>query len=157
MGIRHMAFAAALAAALSATLVAQPTPSGYHSISCVRVKAGKSAAFRALLSGDYSKIEQARVDSGAVSAWIALRTVIPAGTDAGCDYVLVTFYPGLPAAPLSDDEMTDVLQKAGVSSEYHEYPTGGHAWGFRAVPDKSPPGWLDVTLYAWLKKMGFVS
>ena len=121
MGIRHMAFAAALAAALSATLVAQPTPSGYHSISCVRVKAGKSAAFRALLSGDYSKIEQVRVDSGAVSAWIALRTVIPAGTDAGCDYVLVTFYPGLPAAPLSDDEMTAVLQKAGVSSTLQDW------------------------------------
>ena len=121
MGIRHMAFAAALAAALSATLVAQPAPSGYHSISCVRVKPGKSDAFNALLSGDYSKIEQARVDSGAVSAWIALRTVIPAGTDAGCDYVLVTFYPGLPAAPLSDDEMTAVLQKAGVSSTLQDW------------------------------------
>jgi len=121
MGIRHMAFAAALAAALSATLVAQPAPSGYHSISCVRVKPGKSDAFNALLSGDYSKIEQARVDSGAVSAWIALRTVIPAGTNAGCDYVLVTFYPGLPAAPLSDDEMTAVLQKAGVSSTLQDW------------------------------------
>jgi len=121
MGIRHMAFAAALAAALSATLVAQQAPSGYHSISCVRVKPGQSAAFRALLSGDYRKIEQARVDSGAVSGWIALRTVIPAGTDAGCDYALVSFYPGLPAAPLSDDEMTAVLQKAGVTSTLQEW------------------------------------
>ena len=121
MGIRHMAFAAALAAALSATLVAQQTPTGYHSISCVRVKPGKSAAFSALLSGDYSKIEKARVDSGAVSGWIALRTVIPAGTDAGCDYILVSFYPGLPAAPLSDDDMTAVLQKAGVSSTLQDW------------------------------------
>jgi hypothetical protein len=116
MKIRHMAWGVALAAALSVTLVAQQTPSGNHSISCVRIKPGKSADFHALLSGDYRKLEQARVDSGAVSAWIALRTVIPAGSDAGCDYVLVSFYPGLPAAPLSDDEMTAVLQKAGITT-----------------------------------------
>jgi acetyl esterase/lipase len=63
-----------------------------------------------------------------------------------------------PLVPIANDLlMYAALQKAGVSSEYHEYPTGGHAWGFRAVPDHSPPGWLDVTLYAWLKKQGFVS
>ena len=121
MGIRHMAFAAALAAALSATLVAQQTPTGYHSISCVRVKPGQTAAFHTLLNGDYHKVEQARVDSGAVSGFIALRTVIPAGTDAGCDYVLVAFYPGFPPAPLGDDEMTAVLQKAGVTSTLPEW------------------------------------
>jgi hypothetical protein len=121
MGIRHIAFAAALAAALSATLVAQQAPVGYHSISCVRVKPGKSADFRALLSGDYRKVEQARVDSGAVSGFVALRTVIPAGTDAGCDYVLVSFYPGFPPAPLGDDEMTAVLQKAGVASTLQQW------------------------------------
>ncbi len=121
MGIRHMVWGAALAATLSVTLVAQQAPVGFHSISCVRVKPGKSAAFHAFLNGDYSKVEQARVDSGAVSAWIALRTVIPAGTGAGCDYVLVSFYPGLPPAPLSDEDMTAVLQKAGVTSTLQEW------------------------------------
>jgi hypothetical protein len=121
MGIRHMIWGAALAAALSATLVAQQAPVGYHSISCVKVKPGKSAAFHDLLSGDYRKLEQARVDSGAVSAFIALRTVIPAGTEAACDYVLVTFYPGLPPAPLSDEELTAVLQKAGVASTLQQW------------------------------------
>ncbi|HVN93678.1 MAG TPA: hypothetical protein VMT38_08280 [Terracidiphilus sp.] len=121
MGLRHYFWNAALAATLSVPLVAQQAPSGYHAISCVRVKPGQSAAFRDLLNGDYSKVEQARVDSGAVSAFIALRTVIPAGTDAGCDWVLVTFYPGLPSAPLSDDEMTAVLQKAGVASTLQQW------------------------------------
>jgi len=116
-----MAWGVALAAALSVTLVAQQTPSGYHSISCVRVKPGQTAAFHDLLNGDYHKFEQARVDSGAVSGFIALRTVIPAGTDAGCDYVLVTFYHGFPPAPLGDDEMTAVLQKAGITSTLHEW------------------------------------
>ena len=121
MGLRHFFWGAALAATLSATLVAQQAPVGYHGISCVRVKPGQSAAFHALLNGDYHKVEQARVDSGAVSAFIALRTVIPAGTDAGCDYVLVSFYPGFPPAPLSDDEMTAVLQKAGVASTLQQW------------------------------------
>lgn len=121
MGIRHIAFAAALAAALSVTLVAQQAPVGFHSISCVRVKPGQSAAFSSLLNGDYHKVEQARVDSGAISTFLALRTVIPAGTDAGCDYVLVSFYPGLPTAPLGDDEMTAVLQKAGVASTVQQW------------------------------------
>ena len=121
MGLRHFFWGAALAAALSATLVAQQAPVGYHSISCVRVKPGQSAAFRTLLNGDYHKVEQASVDSGRISGFIALRTVIPAGTDAGCDYVLVAFYPGFPPAPLGDDEMTAVLQKAGVTSTLPEW------------------------------------
>ena len=121
MGIRHMAWGVALAAALSVTLVAQQAPVGYHRISCVRVKPGQFAAFQALLNGDYHKVEQASVDSGAVSAYIALRTSIPAGTDAGCDFVLVSFYPGFPRAPLSDDEMTALLQKAGVTSTLQQW------------------------------------
>ncbi len=121
MGIRHIAIAAALAAAVSVTLVAQQAPVGFHSISCVRVKPGQTAAFNALLNGDYHKVEQARVDSGAISTFLALRTVIPAGTDAGCDYVLVSFYPGLPSAPLGDDEMTALLQKAGVASTEQQW------------------------------------
>ena len=87
----------ALAAALSVTLVAQQAPSGYHSISCVRVKPGQSADFHALLNGDYHKVEQGSVDSGRVSGFIALRTVIPAGTDAACDYVLVSLLSRLSA------------------------------------------------------------
>ncbi len=121
MKVRHMAWGVALAAALSVTLVAQQAPVGYHSISCVRVKPGQSANFRALLNGDYHKFEQGSVDSGRVSGFIALRTVIPAGTEAGCDYVLVSFYPGFPPAPLGDDEMTAVLQKAGVTSTLPEW------------------------------------
>ncbi len=121
MGLRHFFWGAALAATLSASLVAQQAPVGFHSISCVRVKPGQSAAFHDLLSGDYRKLEQARVDSGAVSAFIALRTVIPAGTDAACDYVLVSFFPGLPPAPLGDDEMTAVLQKAGINSTLQQW------------------------------------
>jgi hypothetical protein len=116
-----MAFGAALAAALSVTLVAQQTPSGYHSISCVKVKPGQGAAFHALADGDGRKVVQTRIDSGDYSAWLELRTVMPAGSEAACDYVFVTFYPGLPAPPLTDNELTALLAKAGVNSTLQQW------------------------------------
>jgi acetyl esterase/lipase len=51
-------------------------------------------------------------------------------------------------------DMYAALQKAGVPSELHEYPNGGHGFGYR-IPEATPKGWFDVTLYGWLKKMGF--
>lgn len=121
MQIRHMFWGAALATVLSATLVAQQAPTGYHSISCVKVKPGKSAAFHALLDGDVRKVEQALVNSGSISMFLELRTVIPAGTEAGCDYVFVSFYPGFPSTPRTDEEETALLQKAGVKSTLGEW------------------------------------
>ena len=60
------------------------------------------------------------------------------------------------AVPIQNSrDMDAALKKAGVSSELHEYPTGGHGFGFGATPDNSPQGWFDVTLYDWLKKHGF--
>ena len=54
-------------------------------------------------------------------------------------------------------DMLAALSKAGVPGELHEYSTGGHGFGFGASPDNSPKGWFDVTLYAWLQRMGFAS
>jgi acetyl esterase/lipase len=53
-------------------------------------------------------------------------------------------------------DMYAALQRAGVPSELHEYPQGGHGFGFRP-PNGKPQGWFDVDLYGWLKKMGFAS
>jgi acetyl esterase/lipase len=49
------------------------------------------------------------------------------------------------------------LSKANVPGELHEYSKGGHGFGWGATPDNSPAGWFDVTLYDWLKRMGFAS
>jgi acetyl esterase/lipase len=60
------------------------------------------------------------------------------------------------AVPIQNSrDMYAALQKAGVPSELHEYPHGGHGFGVGATPDNSPKGWFDVDLYAWLKKMDF--
>ena len=121
MVIRHLLWSAALAAALPVTLVAQQAPSGFHNVTCVKVKPGKTADFNAFVKGDLRKYEQSRVDSGAVSGVLVLRTISPGGSDAECDYTFVTFYSGLPNAPMSDDETAAALKKAGISSTLEEW------------------------------------
>lgn len=121
MAIRHVFWGAALAAALPVTLVAQQAPTGFHSIACVKVKPGKSADFNAFVNGDLRKYEQSRVDSGAITGELVLRTISPGGSDAECDYTFVTFYSGLPNAPMSDDETVAALKKAGISSSLEEW------------------------------------
>ena len=54
-------------------------------------------------------------------------------------------------------DMYAALQKAGVPSELHAYPHGGHGFGYGRHPDNSPKGWFDVDLDAWLKKMGYAA
>lgn len=62
-----------------------------------------------------------------------------------------------------DDDMVPIensrlmyaaLQKAGVPSALHEYPHGGHGFGFGPNQKNVPPGWLDKAC-DWLKAQGF--
>jgi hypothetical protein len=122
MTIHRMLGSAAILATLCVTLVAQQqAPSGYHRVTCVKVKPGRTAEFRALISGDISKVEHSEVDSGTISGWLLLRTMVPAGSDASCDYVFVAFYPGLPPAPMSDEETKAVIEKAGIGKTLSEW------------------------------------
>lgn len=130
MNTRRFIWGAALAAALPVTLSAQQAPTGFHSVSCVKVKPGKSADFNAFAKGDFRKYEQSLVDSGAISAAIELRTIAPAGSEAECDYVFVTFYPGLPNEPMSDDQTIAALKKAGISSSLEEWRQEHEAVGY---------------------------
>ena len=41
MAIRHLLWGTAFAAALPVALVAQQAPTGFHSVSCVKVRSGK--------------------------------------------------------------------------------------------------------------------
>lgn len=130
MAMRHLLWGAALAAALPVTLVAQQASPGFHSVYCVKVKPGKGADFRTLIKGDYRKLEQSLVDSGTLSGWIALRTVVPRGREATCDYAFVSFYSGLPSAPMSNEEITADLQKAGISSSAEQLNQQEDAVGY---------------------------
>jgi cytidylate kinase len=52
--------------------------------------------------------------------------------------------------------MLAALQKAGVPSALHEYPHGGHGFGFGPKLTKAPVGWLDSAC-AWLKERGWTT
>ena len=119
-----------LAGSRSATAQEPSGSPGFHSVACVKVRRGKRADFKTLVNGNFLKYEQSRVDSGALSAWIVLRTVIPAGHDATCDYAFVSFYSGLPNAPLGDKEMNAALQKAGISTSLEQMQQQEEAVGY---------------------------
>ena len=114
----------------SAAAQEQSGSPGFHSVACVKVRRGKMADFKSLVSGDFQKLEQSRVDSGAISAWLVLRTVIPAGRDATCDYAFVTFYPGMPNAPMGDEELNAALKKAGIGASLEEMRQQQDAAGY---------------------------
>lgn len=121
MHIRRSLLSVALAAAFSVTLLAQQAPSGYHSVACIKIKPGKGSDFRKWAAENTHKFAQARVDAGAVSTWFLLRTVIPVGTSAECDYLSIFMYPGTPPKPLDMDDLGAVLKKAGMALTAQEY------------------------------------
>jgi len=58
------------------------------------------------------------------------------------------------AVPIENSRrMHAALQKAGVPTAIHEYPIGGHGFGYGSSPDNSPAGWLD-RVADWLKSGG---
>ncbi len=114
MTIPRVLLGAAMAAALSIPLAAQQAPTGYHHVQCVKINPGKMAAVGEFIAGDSHKLGQSLVDSGHYANTLVLRTVMPRGTDAECDYVFVTFFNGLPPAPMSQEELTAALHKADV-------------------------------------------
>jgi hypothetical protein len=121
MKASHLFASAAIAAAFSATLLAQQAPSGYHSVACIKVKPENNTEFRKWAAEDVHKYAQSRVDSGAYSQWLMLRAVIPAGKSAECDYLIVSMYPGIPPAPLGLEELDAALKRAGITVSAQPY------------------------------------
>lgn len=114
MTIPRVLLGAAIAAALSIPVTAQQAPTGYHHIQCVKINPGKMAGVEEFIAGTGHKLNQSLVDSGAYAQTLVLRTVMPRGTDAECDYVFVAFFKGLPPAPMSPEEVSNALHKADV-------------------------------------------
>jgi hypothetical protein len=96
MNIPRSLLSVVLAAAFSVTLLAQQAPTGYHSVACIKVKPENASEYRTWAAEDSHKFAQAMVDSGAVTTWFRLRSVIPQGTSAECDYLIISIYPGAP-------------------------------------------------------------
>jgi hypothetical protein len=86
----------------------------FQTLACIKVAPGKTAEYRQFVNETTQVMMQARADAGEIVSWSLLRNVIPAGTEARCDYSLVTTYQGAPPQPQSTEALAKALAKAGV-------------------------------------------
>ncbi len=121
MKVSRLLASAALVAAFSATGLAQQAPTGYHSVACIKVKPESNTEFRKWAAEDLHKFAQSRTEAGAYAQWFILRSVLPAGRSAECDYVIVSMYPGIPPQPLGLEELDAALKKAGMSMSAQQF------------------------------------
>jgi hypothetical protein len=98
----------------------QSQQGGYHSVACVKVRDGKMAEYREFL-GESHKLGQALANSGRMTVGLRLRSIMPAGEAAMCDFVFVSEYKGIPPKPQGPDELGAYLQKAGISMSAAEF------------------------------------
>jgi hypothetical protein len=121
-GISRSLLGAVLAAALSATtlIAQQPPQTGYHSVACFKVKPDKSADFHKFVTEESHKLARGRIDDGELTTWYLLRAVLPQGSVAQCDYIIVAMFPGAPHL-LGAQELSAGLKKAGMSISPDEY------------------------------------
>lgn len=93
---------------------AQQKPVYYNSV-CLKVKPGRGIDFTSQLNGNVLKLEQSQLKAGVIRSFLVMSNVIPSGKKAPCDYIVDTFYDGLPPAPgMSDKEFTGALHRAGL-------------------------------------------
>ena len=102
-------------------LAAQEKLTGYHSVACIKVQPGKGAEYRQFINDFSRKVMQANVDSGDLAAASLLRTVLPSGTEARCDYVAISIYKGAPTAPSGMAGLSKALQKAGLTISAEDF------------------------------------
>jgi hypothetical protein len=119
MNIPRSFLSMALTAAFSATLLAQEAPSGFHRVACLKVSPQNSDAYRKFVSDDSAKVMQAEIKSGIISGWLLMRSVVPQGESARCDYLSVSVLPGYPTQ--HPNALADAIKQAGLKMTADEY------------------------------------
>jgi len=117
----RLLFAAASAVLMAGALRAQQQPNYYQTVNCIKVTDGKFDEYRQFINDAVKPMMQARANAGEIVAWSSMRSVMPAGTEARCDYRTVTLYDGVPPAPRGGQGLTDSLKAAGVKMTAAEY------------------------------------
>lgn len=120
MRVVRLVLCAVVAMALATTIVAQQAPSGYHTVACFKVKADSGAEFHKFITDESHKVAQGRVDTGQITTWYLLRSVLPGGSSAECDYMVVTMFPGTPHL-LGQQDLGAAIKKAGLSITADDY------------------------------------
>src|SRR5690242_14965771 len=89
----------ASAVLMTGELNAQQPSNYYQTIVCLKVMPEKTAEFRQFVNDATKPVMQVRANAGEFLSWTYLRTVMPSGSEARCDYVFSTIYDGVPPAP----------------------------------------------------------
>ena len=100
---------------MTGQLEAQQQPVYYQTLNCIKVMPGKGREFTQFVNDTSKKVAQTRADAGEILSWTFLRSVMPAGQEARCDYMISTLFEGAPPAPRGPEVFEKALQKAGVN------------------------------------------
>src|SRR6476620_6438850 len=95
-------------------VAAQNQPSSYFRTACIKVQPGKWSEFMEFSNGMATKVMQAAAENGDFSTATLLRSVLPSGEEARCDFISVTSYRGAPPAPLTREQLQARIEKAGI-------------------------------------------
>lgn len=113
MKIHGLLIVAALVAVISLPISAQQEPTGFHRVACLKVKPQNTTNFLAFATGEVGKMAQYWVKSGKSTGWLLLRSVVPMGESAKCDYLSVTVFPGVPTELFAPDQVAEALKQTG--------------------------------------------
>ena len=84
--------------ALASSLPAQGP--GYMVVRCVKTLPGHGAGYRYMILETVAEAMRAQVEKGQMYSWGFARSVIPAGEEARCDFLLFDVYEGFPPQPI---------------------------------------------------------
>lgn len=100
------------------TIKADPVSPGYSVIHFMKPRMGKQDAYYNAERNAFQKYHQARVNKGAMEAWLFLGRMFPSGADAEYDFVTINVYTDKAAAakPMPEPasvglQLTDELSK----------------------------------------------
>ncbi|MBL8294764.1 MAG: hypothetical protein JNN08_23160 [Bryobacterales bacterium] len=102
-------------------LGAQTQPAIFQTVSCVKVERGKQREFREHVTGPMKKLAQMRMNAGTLLSWSLLRTVVPAGEEAPCDYSIIYTAQGSPYQIPGREQTEKDLKAAGVNMSVDQY------------------------------------
>ncbi|MGP8251564.1 MAG: hypothetical protein ACLQHF_05975 [Terracidiphilus sp.] len=100
--------------------------SGFHSVACFKIKADSGAEFQKFETELLHKVAQGRVDDGELTALYVLRSVIPQGESAECDYLVVAIYPKLPHM-FGHEQLQAAIKQAGLDITPEDYTNSRNA------------------------------
>ncbi len=86
----NLAFAVLLLTGLFPQIVVSQQPTTYYRISYYKVVPGKEELLNSMMTSVDRKVQQVRVDGGAIKGWYAFKLLSPAGTSTEYDYMTVT-------------------------------------------------------------------